>query len=271
MKTNKPPKIEMSGKFDVINRGVKGSSPLGTSLFVGLRTLDIFIQYGILAQGLADPILSRLPFATVSSNSTQIVAFGLPLKPLIMLGMAASTAIKQIYWVLFIGQEEMLVAGALPIAFFNTLLNSPNSILSMTSAATYFAPAFLTTADEQFGLSPLFLIGTVQFVLGNMIEVASEIQRREFKKDPKNAGKPYTGGLFKLAMHINYGAYSIMRAGYALAAGGWVWSSIIAGYFLGDFASRGVPILDEYCTKRYGASWVEFKKKVPYKLIPAIY
>lgn len=261
----------MSGKFDAINRGVKGSSPFGTSLFIGLRTLDVFIQYGILAKGLADPILSRLHFATVSTSSSPIVAFGLPLKPLIMLGMAAGTVIKQIYWVLFIQQEALPVAGALPIAFFNTLFNSPNSILSMTTAATYFAPAVLTTGDEQTGLSPLFLIGTVQFLLGNIIEVGSEIQRRNYKKDPKNAGKPYTGGLFNLARHINYGAYSMMRSGYALAAGGWVWGSIIAGFFFGDFASRGVPILDEYCTKRYGASWLEFKKKVPYKLIPGIY
>jgi len=261
----------MSDKFDIFNRGVKRASPLGTTLFVGLRTFDVFVQYGILAQGLADPILSRLPTSTVPTNSAPIVALGLPLKPLIVLGMAAGTAIKQIYWLLFISQEEMGPAGALPIAFFNILFNSPNSILSMTAAASYFAPAILTTADVQTGLSPLFLIGTFSFVLGTVVELGSEVQRRKFKNDPKNAGKPYTGGLFSLARHINYGAYSLMRSGYALAAGGWIWSLIIAAFFFGDFATRGVPILDEYCTKRYGASWVEFKKNAPYKLVPGIY
>jgi protein-S-isoprenylcysteine O-methyltransferase Ste14 len=261
----------MSGKFDAVNRGVKKSSPLGTSLFVGLRTLDIFIQYGILVKGLADPLLDRLPISNVSANSAPVVALGLPLKSLIVLGMAASTAIKQIYWVLFISQEEMPPTGALPIAFINVLVNSSNSIISLTAAASYLAPAFLTTADEQTGLSSLFLIGTFSFVLGTVLELGSEIQRREFKKDPKNAGKPYTGGLFSLARHINYGAYSIMRSGYALAAGGWIWGSIIATFIFRDFATRGVPILDEYCTERYGASWVQFKKKVPYKLVPGIY
>ncbi|TVY42866.1 hypothetical protein LSUB1_G001553 [Lachnellula subtilissima] len=261
----------MSDKFDIFSRGVKRASPFGTSLFVGLRTLDVFIQYGILARGLADPILNHLPISSALTSSASVVALGLPLKSLIVLGMAATTAMKQIYWVLFISQEEMPPTGALAIAAANILFNSPSSILSMTVAASHFAPAFLTTANEQTGLSPLFLLGTCTFVLGTVVELASEIQRRDFKNDPKNAGKPYTGGLFKFARHINYGAYSFMRSGYALAAGGWIWGSVIATFFFRDFATRGVPILDEYCTKRYGASWVEFKKKVPYKLVPGIY
>jgi protein-S-isoprenylcysteine O-methyltransferase Ste14 len=258
-------------QFDAIKRGVKRASPFGTSLFVGLRALDVFIQYGILAKGLADPILNRLSIANAPSNAGPIVALGLSLKPLIVLGFSAGTAIKQIYWVLFLSQEEMPPSNAIPIAVFNTLFNSPNSILSMTAAASYLAPAILTTPDEQTGLSPLFLIGTFAFVLGSIVEVGSEVQRKSFKKDPRNAGKPYTGGLFGLARHINYSAYAVMRSGAALATGGWVWGSIIAGFFFRDFATRGVPILDEYCTKRYGATWLEFKKRVPYKLVPGIY
>lgn len=127
-------------QFDAINRGVKRASPLGTSLFVGLRALDVFIQYGILAKGLAEPILNRLPIANASSNAAPIVALGLPLKPLIVLGFSAGTAIKQIYWVLFLSQEEMPASNAILIAVFNTLFNSPNSILSLTAAASYFAP-----------------------------------------------------------------------------------------------------------------------------------
>lgn len=62
-----------------------------------------------------------------------------------------------------------------------------------------------------------------------------------------------------------------MRTGYAFAAGGFIPAAIIGALFGVDFAVRGVPVLDDYCTKRYGASWTEFKKKVPYKLIPGIY
>ncbi|TVY17451.1 hypothetical protein LARI1_G003268, partial [Lachnellula arida] len=200
------------------------------------------------------------------------LALGLPLKSLIVLGMAATTALKQIYWVLRISQESMPATSALPIAAANVLFNTPSSILALTAAASCFTPSFLGAGIAQVGgLSPLFLVGALVFLLGTGVELASEIQRRGFKSEERNRGKPYTGGLFRWARHVNYGAYSFMRAGYALAAGGWIWGSVVAAFFFRDFATRGVPILDEYCTERYGAPWVEFKKKVPYVLVPGVY
>lgn len=57
----------------------------------------------------------------------------------------------------------------------------------------------------------------------------------------------------------------------ALAAGGPAWG-ILAGSLLAyDFASRAIPEMDEYCSERYGADWVELKKKVPYRLLPVVY
>ena len=50
----------MSDKRDNVSR-IKASSPLGTSLSVGLRAVDIFIQSGFLAQGLASPFLNASP------------------------------------------------------------------------------------------------------------------------------------------------------------------------------------------------------------------
>lgn len=98
-------------------------------------------------------------------------------------------------------------------------------------------------------MSALFIIGVGAYVLGMATESISEIQRKNFKADPRNAGKPYTGGLFGLARHINYGGYTVMRAGYALATGGWMWSAFVGAFFFRDFATRGVPVLDEYCSK----------------------
>jgi len=259
----------MADKRDNISR-VKASSPLGTSLFVGLRTLDIFIQYGFLAQGLASPLLNALSVSP-TTNTAPIVALGLPLQQFIILGMAAGTAIKQSGALLFIQKEEMLPATAIMVAVFNTVFNSANTIFSLTAAASYFTPSVLTSTDKSTGMSPLFIIGVGAYVLGLATEAISEIQRRNFKADPRNAGKPYAGGLFGLARHINYGGYTVMRAGYALATGGWMWSAFVFAFFFRDFATRGVPVLDEYCSKRYGESWVQFKKSVQWKLIPGIY
>lgn len=238
----------MPDNRDYVSR-VKAPSPLGTSLFVGLRAADIFIQYGFLAQGLASPLLKLLSVSP-TTNAAPIVALGLPLQQLIVLTMAAGTAIKQSGHLLFVSQEEMPAGSAIIVAVFNTVFNSANTIFSLTAAASYFTPSALSSADNSIGLSPLFMLGAGAYALGLATEAISEIQRKFFKADPKNAGKPYTGGLFGLARHINYGGYTVMRAGYALATGGWVWSAFMFWFFFSDFAKRGVPVLDEYCTKR---------------------
>lgn len=114
-------------------------------------------------------------------------------------------------------------------------------------------------------------IGAAMFVIGILVEPIAEVQRKQFKDDPKNQGKPYAGGLFGLARSINYGAYTIWRAGFALAAGGPVWAAVVGGFFFWDFSTRAIPVMEEYCTKRYGKQYEEVKRKVPYKLIPWIY
>lgn len=85
------------------------------------------------------------------------------------------------------------------------------------------------------------------FVLGMLAETVSEVQRKIFKDKPENKGRVYTGGLFGLARHINYGGYTIWRAGFALASAGWIWAAVVGAFFAYDFATRGIPVLDEYC------------------------
>lgn len=236
---------------------------------VSLRTADIFLQYGILAKGLAGPLLSALNISQ-PPNFAPAIALGLPLKPLLILAMAAGTSIKQSYWLVYVSKEEMLPLNAVLISVFNTLFNSVNSILSLTAAANAFTPEFLT-AENSDGVSTLLVLSSVSYFVGLAIEAVSETQRKAFKDDPKNAGKVYTGGLFGLARHINYGAFTIWRSSYALASGGWIWGGILAVFFSWDFVNRAIPVLDEYCWSRYGPSWTEFKNKVPYKLFPGIY
>lgn len=232
----------------IVQRGVYGFSPLGATVFVGLRTADIFLQYGILAKGLADPLLNLLNVSHVP-NFAPAVAFGLPFNYFLILTMAAGSTIKQIYYALVISREELTPRNAAAISILNTVFNSISSILSLTNAASTFMPSLLTTQDES-GTSTLLIISSISYVVGLLLEAVSETQRKAFKDDPKNAGKPYTGGLFGLARHINYGGYSVWRTSYALASGGWIWGAIIGALFTYDFTNRAIPVLDEYCSKR---------------------
>lgn len=229
---------------NVTTRGVKGPSPLGTSLFLGLRPLDIFIQYGILSRAI--PIVSGLSSIGISTipQSTQVVALGLPLKPLLLLAMTAGSALKQVFHTAFIMQEEMPAGGAFAVTIFNIVCNSLNSIIS-TLAIT--ESMFV---GEQDSLSPVAWVGLIAYVVGISVEAISEIQRKRFKADERNKGKVYTRGLFSLARHINYGGYTLWRAGFATVAGGPLWGAFVATFFFADFARRGVPVLDKYCQDR---------------------
>jgi Protein of unknown function (DUF1295) len=235
----------MSTKRDNVSR-IKRPSPLGTSVFIGLRSLDIFLQYGILAKGLADPLLNALHVSKVDSPA---VILGLPLKSLVILLMAVGSSVKQNYALAFLCEQEMPIGSAIMVSVFNTVFNSANSIISLTAAANAFTPSLLI-AENDSQVSPLLVIGSAVYLIGLLTEAVSEQQRRTFKNDPRNAGKPFTGGLFGLARHINYGAYTVWRGAYALASGGWIWGMFVTGFFARDFMDRGVPVLDEYCTKR---------------------
>jgi steroid 5-alpha reductase family enzyme len=104
--------------------------------------------------------------------------------------------------------------------------------------------------QNQPELGPFQYAGAALFGLGIFLEFGSEIQRTAFKKDSANAGRVYTGGLFSLSRHINYFGYTVWRTGFALASGSWILAALSASWFTFDFVARGIPMLDEYCSKR---------------------
>lgn len=137
--------------------------------------------------------------------------------------------------------HEVLVASGV-----NFVLNGMTGALSLVcmSMRSYYTPA----------LSSTVLVGIFFYLLGMFLEVLSEVQRRDFEREEKNEGKAYMGGLFALARHINYGGYILMRTGYTLAAGGWVFGGMVGGAFFYDFATRAVPFTDLSCAGRVSGS-----------------
>ena len=258
------------GKNDLILRGSHRPTPLGRSLFVGLRSLDIPLQYYLLHSG--PTLLSRLNLPSIVS-AAPAVALGLNPHQLLLFSMAVGAATKQNYWLIFVSQEEMPPLAATFVGVFNTVFNSLNSILftyALTSSAAPSVPSVPIPFTEGIKLPLPAAVGAVLYGTGLFLEWASEIQRNRFKNDPKNKGKCYSGGLFGLARHINYGGYTLWRSGYAMAAARWTWGLVVAGWFSYDFLARAIPVLDEYCQDRYGEQWARFKRSTPYKLLPWI-
>lgn len=208
--------------------------------------LDPLLQHAFLARGLGFSLVHRLGAQAIPLVTSDNLLDLSPYQTAI-LATAVGTSLKQVFWILFISQEEMRVGMAVTIAGFNTVFNSLNSLLficDLTSAAQDRDIMELTLRR------PVLAVGACFYAVGIFQETVAEVQRRNFKMDPNNKGKPYSGGLFSLARNINYGGYTPWRAGYAMASAGWAWAAVVGGFFFYDFATRGVPVLDQYCQKR---------------------
>jgi hypothetical protein len=225
---------------------VKASTPFGTTCFVGLRAADIYLQYYLIKQGGAAKLLSLLGLQTISISNTSYAD--------ILVGLTALGSLKQIFWVLNISENEMPTGQAFQIGIANTIFASVNAFLASwaTSSLASTSGFLLSDASVTQELSKNSIVGAAvaMYVLGIAIETVSELQRKSFKVDAKNKGKPYAGGLFSFARHINYSGYAVWRAANALAAGGFTSAAAVFSFFTHNFISNSIPALDKVSVRR---------------------
>ena len=249
----------MSGKDpkDPIQRGDKGPSPLGTTTFIGLRALDPLLQYSILAPSLSygSPIITSLGGSTlvqgaVSNTGIAVIdRLGLSPSRAILLGMATAATVKHILWGGLISEERLLPSTATKVSAANVIFNGATSLLFVCAATS---PAKASgEGPSSSGWPPANLVaGSALFVVGILTELVAEVQRKAFKRKPENQGKVYRGGLFGLARHINYGAFTLWRTGFALAGGGWIFGAAVGALCTINFSREAIPSLDGYCEQR---------------------
>lgn len=234
-------------------------SPLGTSIFVGLRAADTVLQYSILQRGWGSQVIQSLggsvvPFAT--PRDPALAYFGLGPYPAILSALALGASTKHVAYMLGISEQEMTPAAALIIGAFNTVLNTLNTMFSLwtlTSAAPQMATQSASITDV-ITSSPTLMLGLGLYTVGITTDFAAEVDRKRFKDKPENKGKPYGGGLWSWATNINYGGYTLWRTGYAISAAGLPWGAVAGAFFFYDFTTRAIPSLDRYCTKKVNFS-----------------
>lgn len=247
------PELDESKNLFRISR-IKGPSPAGSTTYIGLRGIDPLLHYALLMPGssLSSNIVTTFGGHVFSqgpiSNTGFTLLDKLELSPyrLIILGMSAGSAVKQVLWQAFVSEQEMQVSTATMVCVVSTIFNATNTLMFLGAH---------TSAAYGRGQGPYWFgwpgarltVGSCLFVVGILTELISEIQRKAFRNDPKNNGKPYTRGLFGAARHINYAGYNTWRTGFAIAASGWTWGACTFAFFFYDFISRGVPLLDAYC------------------------
>lgn len=234
---------------DNIKRGIKEPSYIGTACFIGSRALDPFLQYGILAKGFGGNVIEKvggkvLPQGPALITNTPLDGLlGLSPYRSIIFGMSVGSMVKQNLHCAAIMQEQMPPNAGLMIGAFNAVFNSLNSLFFVCAQTSASANG------ESFPQTPL-IVGSSLYAIGMALEFGSEIQRHVFKKDPKNKGKVYEGGLFGLSRHVNYFGYTLWRTGYAIASGGWTWGAVVASFFVWDFNFRAIPVLQHYLEEK---------------------
>jgi len=232
----------------LFDRTNKDSHPLPRLLFSIVRATDPYLQYILIFAGYGHQILSKAGIATVPAGP----------KGKVLIAMAVGAALKQIINVTYIFEAKIVYSAALGICVYNTLNNSLASFSSII-----YGPS-----NE---LGSLQYIGISLFTVGILTELISELQRKRFKDNPSNKGKAYTGGLFSLARHINFGGYTLWRTGLALTSGNYWLAAFQFFYHLLYFTKSVVPDLADYCSKRYGEDWKKFERDVPNILLPYIW
>ena len=247
-------KAELKSK-DFVPRGNKSSSPFNTTLYLGLRALDCYWQYLVLSAGYGTVIVRLLrgtviqPAPSVSetgiaSLDNLLLGLGLPLHSAVLLTMNVLAALKHFWFVLRVAEEAWTLPGAIIVGLDNIFFDTINQLLYLCAATTAYE-AGASAASNSY-----LLAGVALFAVGIAAECICEVDRKLFKADPRNKGKAYTGGLFAVVRHPNYAAFTIWRAGLAVASSGATAGLLIAAFFTWDFSNRAVPALNEYCTKR---------------------
>lgn len=143
------------------------------------------------------------------------------------------------------------------------------SISVSTAFSLYYLGFSILALPTNTPLNYIDYLGVFIFISGSFINTYSEVLRNNWKKDPKNKGNLYTGGLFKYSMHINYFGDVLWVSGFAILTRNW-YAIFIPLFLLSFFVFYNIPNLDKYLKNKYGEQFDLYVKKTK-KLIPFIY
>lgn len=125
---------------------------------------------------------------------------------------------------------------------------------------TLTAACALMIISSETRLAPdvFFYAGLVLWVIGFGLEVIADGQKSAFRKDPENAGRFITTGLWSWSRHPNYVGEIILWLGIAVMAipvlNGWQWVVVISPVFVYLLLTRlsGVPLLEKRGQEKWG-------------------
>ena len=131
------------------------------------------------------------------------------------------------------------------------------------------------TSQSRVPIDSFFILGALLWIVGFTIEVVADRQKTAFRKDPANAEKFITTGLWSLSRHPNYFGEILLWIGIAVVSlpvlEGWQWVTLVSPVFVGFLLLKisGVPLLENLADARWGddPAYKEYKARTP-TLVP---
>jgi len=114
------------------------------------------------------------------------------------------------------------------------------------------------TTSEPVALGAPAAIGAGMWLVGWILEVVADQQKRAFRRDPANEGRFITSGLWSWSQHPNYAGEILLWAGVAVIAlpslRGTQLATLISPLFVFVLLTRisGIPLLRARAKKRWG-------------------
>ena len=124
----------------------------------------------------------------------------------------------------------------------------------VTSAAALTA----ITGGLRASMDTVAWAGLAMWVIGMLIEMRADRQKRTFRKKPENDGRFITTGLWAWSRHPNYFGEILLWLGVTLIAlpvlSGWQYVTLVSPVFVVLLLTRvsGIPMLEARADKRWG-------------------
>lgn len=122
------------------------------------------------------------------------------------------------------------------------------------------------------------IVGLLVWIMGFLFEVVADVQKAQWRANPKNKGKFINIGLWSKSRHPNYFGEIMIWIGVALIAlpvlQGWQLFTLISPVFVIVLLTRisGVPLLEKKADEKWGGmpDYEQYKKTTPV-VIPKLY
>lgn len=140
-----------------------------------------------------------------------------------------------------------------PLRFFQTW-----TLQGLWVLLTLACALAIVTGVERESFGVFAVVGTVVWVAGFVLEVVADQQKSAFRKDPSNAGRFITSGVWRWSRHPNYFGEIMLWTGIAIMAlpvlSGWRWAALVSPVFVAVLLIRisGIPALERRGAKRWG-------------------